>query len=275
MRFTALFSILIFALFLIAFPTLAQIPLNWTIDEINPGTDVTVSPDGLKFSEGTKSCHLQLNSGAVPYMISDLFPVTGNTPYEFSIDVFDYDTAGQIKVYADFYDAYGFDIFGAPPVFSADSNQWMTIHWEDTIPPQAIMGYILIKYYCQPSLYNFTRKADAWVDNVQFRQAGGDNLVANGSFEQWVVGINEDKPDNQTVKIYPNPAKDFVNVELVEMAEWILISDLTGREVMKINVTNQHSMRLDLSGLGNGFYNLSISRHGKPLQVTKVVISRR
>jgi hypothetical protein len=275
MRFNALFSILLFALFLLAFPTLAQIPLNWTIDEINPGTDVAVSPDELKFSEGTKSCHLQLNSGAVPYMISDLFPVTGGTPYEFSIDVFDYDTAGQIKVYADFYDTYGFDIFGASPVFSADSNQWMTIHWEDTIPSQAVLGYILVKYYCQPGIYNFTRKADAWIDNVQFRQAGGDNIVANGGFEQWVVGIREEKPGDQMVKIYPNPAKDFVNVELVEMAEWIMISDLAGREVIKINVTNQHSLRVDLSGLGNGFYNLSISRNGKPLQVTKVIISRR
>ena len=99
---------------------------------------------------------------------------------------------------------------GQPPVFSADSSEWQTISREGIIPDQAVVGYVLIKFYSQPDLYDFTKTADIWIDNVQFRQAGGDNLVANGSFEEWVVGVDETVNDSNPLSIYPNPAGDFV-----------------------------------------------------------------
>lgn len=253
----------------------AQVPLNWTIDEINPNEDLTLYPDESVFTDGVKSCRLQLNSGAVPYLISDVYNVTPGSTYEFSIDVFDNDTAGQIKVYADFYDAYGFNIFGQPPVFSTDSSEWQTISWQGVIPDQAVSGYVLIKYYCQPQLYHFTKTAYAWIDHIQFRQAGGNNLVANGSFEDWIIGIDEPGQKNPQFAVYPNPAGDFVNIDLPKDTKVIVISDLMGREILRISSTQKNIFSVDISKLLDGIYLLSAVLNDNIIYRQKLIVSRR
>jgi hypothetical protein len=248
-----------FMLFLLIEGTASpQTPLNWTRDEINPGEDFTLSPDESYFTEGFKSCHFQLNSSAVPYLVSDVYYVTPGAAYEFSFDVFDNDTAGQVKIYADFYDTYGFDIFGMPPVFSSDSSEWQTISWQGVIPSQAVVGFILIKFYNQPDLYNFTKTAHIWIDNFSFRQDGGDNLASNGGFEEWVVGINEIVNNGRSVSIYPNPANYFVNIDLPANAIVITISDLTGREVLKQKTDGRKQPQVDVSQLHEGMYITSV-----------------
>jgi len=232
----------------------AQVPLNWTRDEINPGEDLTLTPDGSFFTEGMKSCHLQLNSGAVPYLVSDVYYVTPGAAYEFSFDVFDNDTAGQVKVYADFYDTYGFNIFGQPPVFSSDSSEWQTISWTGTVPGQAVVGYVLVKFYNQPDLYNFTTTAHVWMDNIRFRQSDGNNLVANGGFEDWIVGIDESINEGDHLSVYPNPAKDFIHIDLPASAEVLIISDVSGREVLRTSIDQGEHFRVDIRHLQQGMY---------------------
>ena len=81
-------KLFIFILFLFTINVIsAQSPVNWTRDEINPGEDFTLSADGSVFTEGLKSCHLQLNSGSVPYLKSDVFYIIPGAEYEFSFDV--------------------------------------------------------------------------------------------------------------------------------------------------------------------------------------------
>jgi len=246
-----------FILILIGFATQAQIPMNWTRDEINPGEDFTLSPDESFFSEGIKSCHMQLNSSAVPYLISDVFYITPGAEYEFSLDVFDNDTAGQVKVYADFYDTYGFDIFGQPPVFSSDSSGWQTISWGGVVPGQAVVGFVLIKFYSQPDLYNFNQTAHVWIDNISYHETGGNNLVTNGDFEEWAVGIDESGNTERLLSIYPNPASDFVNIVVTGSSEVIIISDLMGREVIKTYIIEDKHIQIDIRDLPKGMYLVS------------------
>ena len=172
-----------FVFFLMSYNGFGQSPMNWSRDEINPGEDFYLSADESIFTEGAKSLHVKLNSGAVPYLISDVYYITPGAGYEFSVDVFDHDTSGQVKIYADFYDPYGFDIFGEQPVFSQDSSEWQTITWQGTVPMQAAVGYVQLKFHTQPDLYHFTKQAEIWIDNVQFRLNGGINLVANGGLK--------------------------------------------------------------------------------------------
>ena len=231
----------------------SQVPLNWTVDEINPGEDILLIPEVSNFTEGLKSCHMQLKSGSVPYLISDVFFITPGADYEFSIDVFDNDTAGQVKIYADFYDTYGFDIFGHPPLFSSDSSEWQSISWSGIIPDQAVVGYVLIKFYNQPDLYHFTKTAEIWLDHVQFREAGGNNLVTNGGFEDWLVGINENG-DDRLMFIYPNPAGDFINVDLPGQAKSFIITDMAGREVIRVDYAVNGPYQIDVKCLPGGLY---------------------
>jgi hypothetical protein len=275
MKFYPRYPVMLISLLFAAIGAIGQqLPLNWTVDEVNPGEDVTLSPDDTFFTEGTRSCKMVLNSGAVPYLISGIYPVVAGMPYEFSIDVFDNDTSGQVKVFADFFDAYGFDIFGAPPQYSVDTNIWQTLQWADTIPAQAVVGYVLVKYYCQPNLYTFTQAANAWIDNTRFIQGGGSNLVANGGFEQWAVGIGEYPSDQREIMLYPNPAKDFVNVLLSEPAEWLIMNDLTGRQVLKFDVQGQSICKLDVSKLPSGVYFIGLIHDGILSGNSKVIISR-
>jgi hypothetical protein len=250
-------NFLMLFLLLKGFVLYSQVPLNWTIDEINPNEDIKLYPDESVFTDGTKSCRLQLYSGAVPYLISDSYSVSPGTSYEFSIDVLDNDTAGQLKVFADFYDAYGFNIYGGTPAFSSDSSEWQTISWEGTIPDQAVTGYVLIKFYCEPDLYHFTRTAEIWIDNVQFRQSGGANLVSNGSFEEWIVGVEEPGNYEDPLAIYPNPAVDFVNINLPEDVDFIVISDLTAREMLRMKVDGRKKIQVDLRQFPGGLYLIS------------------
>lgn len=250
----------------------AQDPINWTRDEINPGEDLTITPDESLYTEGTKSCYFQLQSGAAPYLVSDIYFVTPGEEYEFSLDVFDNDTAGQVKVYADFYDTYGFNVFGKPPEISVDSSSWQTIIWGGVVPDQAVVGYVLLKFYCQPDFYNFTKTAHIWVDNIKFVDAAEFNLLANGGFEEWNVGVNEMPGQEGMISVYPNPSAGSVTIELKTKAEFVLISDLTGREVLKYNAFGKEKVQVDVNHLQKGIYIVRAILQNKSVVVRKLLI---
>lgn len=256
-------------------PAYSQFPMNWTIDEVNPGEDISLYPDESNYTEGAKSCHLRLHSGAVPYLISDIFYITPGADYEFSMDILDNDTSGQVKIYADFYDAYGYSVFGEPPVFSVDSAQWQSISWQGKIPPQAAVGFILVKFYCQPNLYTFTQTSDIWIDNIKFLESNGNNLVINGGFEHWVVGVEEKNITEGLISVYPNPARDIVNIRMREEFDCIIISDLMGRILTKQNLSSSYSYNMDFSFLPEGLYIISVLKDDLHLSNVKILISRK
>ncbi|OYT17722.1 MAG: hypothetical protein B7C24_01165 [Bacteroidetes bacterium 4572_77] len=161
----------------------AQEPLNWFIDSPDPG-DLSLAPNSEFYTQGDKSCEMTLHTSNVPYLKSDNYNVNGNVSYTFSIDVLDNDTRGQLKIYADFYDSDGNDVYGESPVYSEDSPDWQTITWDALVPETAVEGYVWIKFYDQD---DFVDMAVVFVDNAIFIENGGDNIVENGSFEQWNI----------------------------------------------------------------------------------------
>jgi hypothetical protein len=265
-------NILAIAVIFLSFPVLSQVPLNWTRDEVNPGEDFTLTPDGSVFSEGLKSCHMQLNSGSIPYLESDVFYISPGAPYVFSFDVFDNDTAGQVKVYADFYDVYGFNVFGEAPFLSADSSEWQSVSWTGTVPAQAAVGYVLIKFYNQPNPYSFTKTAHIWLDNFQYRQDGGDNLIVNGGFEDWLVGVDEPGREEGFLAVYPNPASNIMNIRNPGETDFITVNDIAGREVLRIYSEGQDIIRADISHLPTGFYIVTAIQKNHPPVASKLLI---
>jgi hypothetical protein len=201
--------------------------------------------------------------------------VTPGAEYEFSLDVFDPDTSGRLKVYADFYDIYGFNVFGGSPLFSADSGEWQTIGWQGFIPSTATVGYVLVKFYCQPNLYSFNGEAEIWLDNVQFRESGGANLIMNGGFEEWMVGIGENETSKNSLIAYPNPATEYIHIVFKAGFETIVITDLMGREWMRKDIPDQSSCKLDISRLSEGVYILAV-RNGTGHSGSRLfMVSRR
>jgi len=246
-----------------------QYPLNWIVDEVNPGKDIVLSPDDDIFSQGNRSCRMQLNSGAVPYLISENFSVEEGASYKFSIDVLDNDTLGKLKIYCEFYDAVGNSIFGEDPVFSTNSASWNTIQWMGTVPPDAVEAYVLVKFGCEPELTHFIDTALIWVDNCSFIAEEGSNLVINGGYEDWAVSVNDPLNDPLSFTVFPNPANDYINLIIPEGVELVRLCDLSGRVVLEKKVLNTEE-RMDISMLPSAIYVLSYMGNGTVIGNIKI-----
>jgi bilirubin oxidase len=80
----------------------------------------------------------------------------------------------------------------------------------------------------------------------------GQYLVVPPDF----VGINEDFTLTKSIKVYPNPSADVVNIELPESnaAYDFRVIDLSGKVVFSKN--NMYSNSIDISELSAGEYHL-------------------
>ena len=180
MRFKNLLFVLMMAF---AMNAMGQVPQNWFIDTPSPD-DISLNPNTEFYTQGTTSCQMNLHTTNVPYLVSDNYAVNEGASYTFSIDVLDNDTRGRLKIYADFYDAEGNDVYGEAPVYSEDMADWQTISWTATVPDGAVEGYVWIKFYDQD---DFVDEAVVYVDNAIFVEDGGENIVVNGGFENWAL----------------------------------------------------------------------------------------
>ena len=62
--------------------------------------------------------------------------------------------------------------------------------------------------------------------------------------------------DNTTIKLYPNPVRDYLTIESEYTIEALVIYDLTGKMVKEIK---QISNKIDLSELSTGYYLLRVT----------------
>jgi hypothetical protein len=90
-------------------------------------------------------------------------------------------------------------------------------------------------------------------------------------------GINDIKPTNQSlVKVYPNPAKDYVNVD-IECTNFrssdIEILDMQGKIVKQAKLKGKQGNRVDVSSLSAGAYTYNVTLNGKTLS-GKIIIGK-
>jgi hypothetical protein len=71
-----------------------------------------------------------------------------------------------------------------------------------------------------------------------------------------VISISGSK--NVDVTLYPNPAKNLVNVEANSFFSQIIISDITGKEVLDVKYSLIKSTVIDVSNLNKGIYQVNI-----------------
>ncbi len=156
-----------------------------------------MSPNTEFFTDGNKSCQMTIFTDGVPYLDSDEFAVNAGDAYTFSLDVLENDPGMFFKLYADFRDADGEEIYGEEPVEVMDSPEWQTISWTGVVPDGAVVGYIRIKGYDDEG---FTGEASGLVDNCHF-DVDGNNLVLNFSYEEW--------SGTDMIKAYPFSESSF------------------------------------------------------------------
>lgn len=88
----------------------------------------------------------------------------------------------------------------------------------------------------------------------------GDQIYTSTLFvDEMTTGIGDDLLANQ-VKIYPNPATNFLNIDLPNGSE-VRVVDMLGHQLVNAVQTNK-SERLDISGFDNGIYFVQVLHNG-------------
>ncbi|HIF15541.1 MAG TPA: T9SS type A sorting domain-containing protein [Bacteroidetes bacterium] len=128
----------------------------------------------------------------------------------------------------------------------ATINSWtalnLPITWTSTDAPDS-MNIILSSSDVGAGNYIATSKL--WVDNL--------------SFEYVVTGEEELLIDN-TIRVYPNPVKDQINIEFEENSENNLIQlvDLSGKILKEVKAEGNKNISIDMSAYSKGTYLLNI-----------------
>ncbi|HEY9081852.1 MAG TPA: T9SS type A sorting domain-containing protein [Vicingaceae bacterium] len=134
------------------------------------------------------------------------------------------------------------------------------------------------QYDIEDSLVYFVETANSEIYKIIFTGFGGS---ANGNYiftKELVgtVGLEEELSQNTILNVYPNPAKDVVNVvfNASENENRISIIDITGKEVVKhqLNlVIGLNKTTVSLNNLKTGVYFLSITL-GNKVETQKLII---
>lgn len=75
--------------------------------------------------------------------------------------------------------------------------------------------------------------------------------------------------------LYPNPATNNVQISLVnstEKIETVLLYDMLGKEVKKVEITSNETINLNVSDLSKGVYLVEINTENNLKTIKKLVI---
>ncbi len=141
--------------------------------------------------------------------------------------------------------------------------------------------------------YNYTISFDA---NNYLRTIGGTQSTNEGKFmfavnsrrpygfKNYIVIFNSDglsieditTKEKESIKVYPNPAKDYVYVDIeatnFEKGE-IELFDMQGKLVKKAKLSAKQGNRVDVSNLNAGAYTYNVSLNGKTIS-GKVIVGK-
>ena len=167
-------SLLLISIILMALSSFSQYGMravNWPIVE----DDVTMVADTVTFNGGATSAKITSTENKAAFR-SGRFDVTAGAAFNLSVDVLD-NKDGKLRVYFYFRNECGEEIWSSS-IKTADSTNWNTISFSDTVPADAVAADIKVKVYDDD-------ENPYYMDNVLYTENGGDNLFTNSGFEDW------------------------------------------------------------------------------------------
>jgi len=93
---------------------------------------------------------------------------------------------------------------------------------------------------------------------VQAMYEEGSSEPGNTSEACFLTGMVD--PVAAGIKVYPNPAEDFLAIEMNALIEHIMVYNATGNRIMEIAV-NGTRLQLNVAGFAPGIYNLRFVTH--------------
>jgi len=167
-------SLLLISIILMALSSFSQYGMravNWPIVE----DGVTMVAETTIFNGGTTSAKITSSENKAAFR-SGRFDVTAGAAFSLNVDVLDNED-GKLRVYFYFRNECGEEIW-SESIKTADSINWNTITFSDTVPADAVAADIKVKVYDDD-------ENPFYMDNVVYTENGGDNLFTNSGFEDW------------------------------------------------------------------------------------------
>jgi hypothetical protein len=178
--------ILLISLFAIFSISLNAQPLNWSEDSPDGWDPLVMKPDFIKFSEGEKSVKITFTETGTPYFVSDIFDVTGETSFNFSIDILDNDPGAELNLRVRFLNASEAGTWVTSSEYSTDDPDFKTYSLTGTAPADAVKAYVVLRIYDVAA--SWAGSGTFNLDNASFTQ-GGANLILNPGFEEWPTPV--------------------------------------------------------------------------------------
>lgn len=100
---------------------------------------------------------------------------------------------------------------------------------------------VLDDFYC----YAVTA---VWIDDGDTCESQLEGIVC----EELNIGVNNPEKERQ-ISVYPNPAKNIINIESEELIREVRVYNTLGEMVLKLEIGNSEG-KVDVSGLENGIY---------------------
>jgi hypothetical protein len=118
-------------------------------------------------------------------------------------------------------------------------------------------------------------------------QDGADTLIrsprnAPDSVYSFYVGDSIPNPpysvkrsEDVSIRVYPNPTSDYLNITLPSGSESVEITDVLGRVLRSVEVRNYTvGLKIPVQGLEEGIYNVIVRKKDGNVSARKIIVSR-
>jgi hypothetical protein len=243
--------------------------IKMLIDDLKENTGDTI----FKYDDGTCDDGWSINPGFIGWL-GNLFPVaSGTTGVLKSFDVYFLLKAGGSvqELSIDVFNS-SYQLIGSSATFDAVAGSWISVSTSDI--PFSGQFYVMVKWnnlagnshYLGLDIdgpYAF-QDLERYYDGTIFQQLSDLAGATPGSFlvrphaTLGPLGI-DDIIINDPISVFPNPAKNYIEISSVDELTDVKIVDITGKILINYPLVREKKMKIDLSEMNDGLYLLSIT----------------
>jgi len=204
----------------------------------------------------------EMDSFSIGYILSE------GAEWQYEVDIFGYSSVFNVSVT----DVYATDIDGIDlPTYTIEYDS-ESGGFVDLYPSERTV----VKYLGDLNMFVIpfgkNGACDFEINEVLRCYSSATLSYQNPDFSSCTLGIN-DLEQNSSLKVYPNPAKDQINIKLndnrVSPNPIIQIRDASGRLVLSGSLSYQS---VDVSSLKPGLYLVQVFSSGESLGTAKLVV---
>lgn len=225
---------------------------------IDGGSDAS-RYSGSRSYQGSYSINLQDNSGSKSSMTSPAFDISTYNQIDIEFYYYAYSMENNEDFFVMYYDGSSWHTLATfVSGTDFDNNNYYVATVSFDADQYAFASDAKFRFQCDAS----SNSDDIYIDlvNITASNSSSKSKFAGNATSAFVKAGFELEPDAEELSIYPNPASDYFNFELVleEQVDLdITIYDVNGRMVSKVkelNCEGTYTKQVNISDLASGVY---------------------